>query len=174
MPVERAPRVELLGPTHDRGTFSCGSPPLDRYLREQATQDVRRDVARVFVAMGDAPRSIAGFYTLSAASVRRVHLPEDVARRLPPHEELPSILLGRLAVDAHHQGTGLGEYLLADALVRVARLAEEVGVVAIVVDAIDDRARRFYERHGFRACPGTERRLFLRLKTVQESLLARG
>lgn len=122
-------------------------------------------MAQVFVAAGDAPGAIVGYYSLSAASFERHELPPNLAKRLP-HYPVPAALLGRLAVDRTHQGQGLGEILLLDAVRRVVRAGTAIAVYALVVDAKSETARGFYERYGFRAFPGAPRRLFLPLATL--------
>lgn len=159
--------IEPLGAHHDRAGFSCGEPALDSYLQRQASQDVRRRVAQVFVALGDAPGSIAGYYSLSAASFAKDALPPDLAKRLP-HYPVPAAVLGRLAVDRTRQGRGLGEMLLLDAIRRVVRASVTIAVYAIVVDAKNAPAQAFYERYGFRAFSGQPRRLFLPLETFEK------
>lgn len=156
--------VEPLGAQHDRRSFSCGEPALDRYLAERASQDIKRRVAQVFIAVGDAPDKIAGYYTLNAASFRREALSPEFAEKLP-HYPVPAALIGRLAVDRAYQGRRLGEYLLMDAARRVVHASREVGIHAIVVDAKGDAARRFYERFGFISFPDTPLRLFLPVET---------
>ena len=158
--------VEPLGPLHDRASFSCGEPSLDRYIRRQASQDTRRRVARVFVALGDTPERIAGYYTLSAASFEKDNLPAELVRRLP-HYPVPAAVIGRLAVDLRSQGSGLGEVLLLDAIHRVVRAGDTIGVYAVVVDALHDRARAFYERYGFTPFPSQPLRLYLTLRTFE-------
>ena len=103
--------VTLDSKTHDRRAFSCGAPDLDRYIRERASQDVKRDVARVFVALQPGTPEICGYYSLSAASFGRDNLPADQAKRLPRYP-VPAALLGRLAVDNASKGNGLGAFLL--------------------------------------------------------------
>jgi ribosomal protein S18 acetylase RimI-like enzyme len=159
--------IEPLGPHHDRASFSCGEPALDAYLHRQATQDVRRRVAQVFVAVGDAPENIAGYYSLSAASFEKDALPPALAKRLP-HYPVPAAVLGRLAIDRNGQGRGLGETLLLDAIRRVLRAATTIAVYAIIVDAKNKRAQAFYERYGFRPFPDAPRRLFLPLETCEK------
>ena len=159
--------IEPLGPQHDRASFSCGEPALDTYIRRQASQDARRRVAQVFVAVGNAPEEIAGYYTLSAASFEKDELPVDLAKRLP-HYPVPAAVLGRLAIDSGHQGRGLGETLLLDAARRLVRASATIAVYAMVVDAKNDRARAFYERYGFRAFVSMPRRLFLPLQTIEK------
>ena len=140
---------------------------MDNYLRRQASQDARRRVARIFVAVGDTPGRVAGYYTLSAASIEKEDLPADLARRLP-HYPVPAAVLGRLAIDSTYQGRGLGELLLLDATRRVVRASATIAVYAIVVDAKNERARAFYERYGFRAFPSVPRRLYLPLQTFRK------
>lgn len=161
MPAVVAP----LGAHHARDRFSCGQPALDRYLRERAGQDMRRGVAQVFVALGGDETTISGFYTLSATSFERDALPAPLTKRLP-HHPVPAALLGRLAVDGAHQGRGLGGLLLADAVDRVSRVAASIAVYALVVDAKDDDATRFYRHFGFISFPVTPSRLFLPVRRL--------
>ena len=159
--------IEPLGSHHDRAAFSCGEPALDAYIRRQALQDARRRVAQVFVAVAGRFGEIAGYYTLSAASFEKDDLPAELARRLP-HYPVPAAVIGRIAVDHRNQGRGIGEILLLDAIRRVVRASNAIGVYAIVVDAKNDRARAFCERYGFRTFPSTSRRLFLPLQTFEK------
>jgi GNAT superfamily N-acetyltransferase len=152
-------RVELLHAGHDRSAFSCGASALDRYFKEQVTQDVRRRVGKCFVAVETGTGEVAGYYTLAATSLVLSSLSETVARRLPRYPAVPAALIARLAVALAVQGTKLGAALLADAIERVAQ--GDLGAFAVVVDAKDDRARRFYEHHGFVAIEGERRRLLL-------------
>jgi GNAT superfamily N-acetyltransferase len=144
---------------HDRSSFVSGFEALDRYFREQASQDIKRRIATCFVAVSRNDRDVAGFYTLSATSIALGALPPQVVKKLPRYPVVPAALLGRLAVDRHYQGHGLGGILLADALKRTSRA--EMGVFAMVVDAKDAAARRFYEHYGFTLLPGEGRRLCL-------------
>lgn len=159
--------IEPLGGHHDRAAFSCGEPALDTYLKQRASQDVRRRVARAFVALGDAPERIAGYYSLSAASFEKDRLPPPLASRLP-HYPVPAALLGRLAVDRQSQGRGLGETMLIDAIRRVLQASAALAVHAVIVDAKTDGARAFYERYGFRAFASEPRRLFLPTATFEK------
>lgn len=153
-------RLAPIDATHDRAAFDCGSEPLNRYLREQATQDVRRRVAACFVALADDGR-IAGFYTLASASVLLADLPAAIGKRLPRYPTVPAVRMGRLAVDQAFTRQGLGGALLADALGRAARA--EIAAFAMMVDAKDDPAADFYRHHGFIALPDSPRTLFLPL-----------
>lgn len=159
-------RIGLLDAArHDRTGFASGTAPLDRYLREQAAQDVRRRVAACFVALTDAQR-IAGYYTLASASVLLSDLPSDLGKKLPRYPAIPAIRMGRLAIDQHFKGLGLGAALLADALARAAR--SEIAAYALIVDAKDDTAAAFYRHHGFIALPSDPLTLFLPLATVRQ------
>jgi len=156
-------RIEPLGSFHDRVAFSCGKEPLDRYLRQQATQDIRRGVASVFVAVNpEEAGRILGYFTLSAAAIVPLDLPPENARRLPRHP-IPAALIGRLAVDRGVARRGLGGILLADAMQKAIAAAQIVAMSAIVVDPIDGEARSFYAAFGFRSLQGPQTRMFLAL-----------
>ena len=157
----------LDGKTHDRTAFSCGAPDLDRYIREHASQDVKRDVARVFVALQAGTQTVCGYYGLSATSFRRDSLPAGQAKRLPRYP-VPAALLGRLAVDDGMKGRGLGAFLLMDALNRILLATQTLAVHALVVDAKDDSATSFYRKYGFIPFSGSERRLFLPMATIRQ------
>ncbi|MFZ1416212.1 MAG: GNAT family N-acetyltransferase [Defluviicoccus sp.] len=158
--------VPLDSKAHDRAAFSCGAPELDRYIREHASQDVRRDVARVFVALLAGTPTVCGYYSLSAASFQRDNLPADEARRLPRYP-VPAALLGRLAVDDGMKGRGVGTFLLMDALNRVLLATQTLAVHAVIVDARDDAAGGFYRKYGFLPFTGEGRRLFLPMATIR-------
>jgi GNAT superfamily N-acetyltransferase len=164
-------RIVPLSSGHDRSRFSSGSPPLDRYFREQASQDVKRRIATCFVALSVQTGDVAGFYTLTATSIALSALAPDIAAKLPRYPVVPAALLGRLAVARDYQGKGLGGVLLANAVLRTARV--ELGVFAMLVDAKDDAAQRFYEHHGFTLLRGAERRLCLPIAAALRRLEGR-
>lgn len=149
-----------LDATHDRASFDCGLESLNRYLREQASQDVRRRVAACFVALADEKR-IAGYYTLASASLLLSDLPASIGKKLPRYPSVPAVRMGRLAVDLAFKGQGLGGALLADALERSSR--SEIAAYALMVDAKDEAAAAFYRHHGFIALPDSPLTLFLPL-----------
>lgn len=159
-------RVERLTKAHDRSGFSCGVPALDRYLAQQASQDQRKRVAVVFVLIDTSATRIAGYYTLSASDVGLDALPESARKRLPLYENVPTALLGRLAVDERYRGHSLGKLLLADALRCVASAQQHVGIWGISVTAIDDSARSFYEHFGFTRIPDEPYHLFVPLASI--------
>jgi GNAT superfamily N-acetyltransferase len=159
------PFVEPLGAHHDRAAFSCGVQALDAYFQRQAGQDARRLIAAPFVLMMPGG-TIGGYYTLAATAVLLSDLPADMVRRLPRYPVVPAFLIGRLAIDQRHQGQGWGRFLLADALRRC--VDSEIPGFAVVVDAKDDNARRFYERESFLPLPETPNRLFRRLADIAD------
>jgi GNAT superfamily N-acetyltransferase len=156
--------IEPLG-KHNRAAFSCGVAELDDYLKRRAGQDVRRRIARVFVCTEHESDVVLGFYTLSALAIDVSSLPETQARKLPRHP-IPAALIGRLAVDRSAQGTGLGRLLLADAIQRTLGASEQVAIHAMVVDAKNEAARRFYQAYGFLALSDQPMRLFLPLRSI--------
>jgi GNAT superfamily N-acetyltransferase len=159
--------IEPLGQQHDRAAFVCGSEPLDRYLRHQASQDVRRHLAAVFVLQRVNSPIVLGYYTLSMNAIEPTSLPADLIKRLPRYPILPAALIGRLAVHQHYQGQRHGERLLLDALYRCLRISAEMATMAVLVDAKDAQAHRFYERYGFQRFTDRENRLFLPMKTIE-------
>ena len=156
-------RLVLLNAEHDRKRFESGSAPLDRYLREQVSQDIRRRVAACFVAVTNE-QCVAGYYTLASASIELSDLPQATAKKLPRYPSVPAVRMGRLAVDRDFKGMGLGGALLADALRRCAQA--EIAAHALIVDAKDETAGEFYRHHGFIALPSSALRLFLPLTAV--------
>jgi ribosomal protein S18 acetylase RimI-like enzyme len=159
-------RLAPLNAAHDRTAFNSDSEPLNRYLREQVTQDVRRRMAACFVALTDGQR-IAGYYTLASASLLLADLPASIGKKLPRYPTVPAVRMGRLAVDQAFSGQGLGGALLADALDRAA--GSEIAAYALIVDAKDESAADFYRHHGFIALPDSPHTLFLPLATAQLS-----
>jgi len=157
-------RSESFTADHDRTTFVCGTPALDRYFREQATQTVRRRAATCFVAVDTKTQAVAGYYTLAAACVPLTGIPVALAKKLPRYPSVPVARLGRLAVASDFQGRKLGGALLWDAALRALR--SEVALVALVVDAKDEAAGAFYRHHGFVAFGIAARQFVLPLKSL--------
>jgi GNAT superfamily N-acetyltransferase len=164
-------RVERLASHHDRAAFSCGEESLDAYLRQRARTDDERNVAKVFVLYDSHDQRVAGYYTLSASAVHLQGLPLETRRALPRYPLVPAVLIGRLAIDHDYRNQGLGAALLIDAL----RVAFEVGTrqiaaTVVIVDALHDSARSFYERYGFQRFRDNEDRLFLAMKPIGDLL----
>lgn len=150
---------------HDRKAFSCGVEPLDRYFREQVSQDIKRRATACYVALEVASGKVAGYYTLAAAGVALGELPESVIKRLPRYPSVPVARLGRLAVDLGFRGQKLGAALVWDAVMRALR--SEIAVAALVVDAKDEAAEAFYRQFGFVALAAEGRRLVLPLAKLR-------
>lgn len=163
--AEDSLRVEVLGPQHDRASFESGVEPLDRYFRTQAGQDARKNMAAPFVLLLP-DGAVAGFYTLSSTAVNVGDLPAQIVRRLPRYPLIPATLLGRLAIDRRHQGNGYGRFLLADALFRSVR--SEIASFAVIVEAKDESARRFYERESFLPFADQPLKLFRPMADIAE------
>lgn len=151
---------------HDVTGFSCGNEHLDRWLLSYAGQNQRRDAARTFVAATD-DRRVYGYYTLVAGQIDHQDATAETGKGLSQRFPIPVAILARLAVDASRQRHGIGAALLNDALARVVHASEQVGVRAVVVHAVDDRAAEFYERFGFRALAFTPRTLMVTLMTLR-------
>lgn len=164
---------EPLSAQHDRETFSCEVALLDRYLKQQASQDVRKRLAVTYVLVPAGNRSrIAGYYTLCADSIPTDNLPDDLIKqlRLPHYDRIPATLIARMARDVSYKGQGVGELLLANALKLAWEASQRIASWAVTVDAKNERARHFYVDFGFIPFIETERRLYLPMRTVGELL----
>ncbi len=161
-------RMEPMRQTHDRSHFECGDEALDRYLQQQAGQDMKRDIAAVIVATLDGSPSVLGFYTLSAASIDLSSLPEATRKKLPRYGRIPAVLLGRLAVANEMRGMGLGELLLADAVKRACR--GEIAWAVFVVRAKHDDAAAFYRHFGFMPFEGDPLMLWIARKSAFDAI----
>lgn len=162
--------IELLSRGHNRESFDCGEERLNDYIHKQASQDMKKHMAAVYVAMPRInPSQVIGFYTLSAAQVIFSDLPNEVAKSLPRYPNVPAYRIGRLAVDKEHQGRGVGAMLLMDALFRC--LNKEIPVVAVIVDAKNDHATSFYKKYGFIQFPDQPLKLFIPMKVIQNTFV---
>jgi predicted GNAT family N-acyltransferase len=171
-PVPEKPRLRfepLDKKKHNRAAFSCGQESLDRYLKEHATQEIKKRVAAVYVLTPDG-KTIAGYYTLSQYAIEAGELPPELVQQLhlPKYDKLPVTLLGRLARSKQFKGRGLGELLLMGAMKRALEHSRSIASVAVVVDAIDENARAFYRGYGFIDIPNRPNRLFMPMKTVAQ------
>ena len=155
-----------LDASHNKGSFNCGKSLLDDYLHKQAKQDVKRRLSACFILPDH--NEIKGYYTLSTASVERRLLPQEVIKKLPPsYNDLPTILLGRLAISKAYQGQGLGEMMLMDALKRSFLTSMQVGSMAVVVDPLDPEAVKFYAKYDFILLPDSGK-MFLPMATIAQ------
>lgn len=134
-----------LNDTHQMDAFTSGAPTLDGWLQRKARVNQISGASRTYViCRGDR---VVGFYAVAAGSVSHDLLPRKLKQNMP--DPIPVIVLGRLAIDLTEQGNGLGRALLRDALLRVSAAAHEVGIAAILVHALNDRAKAFYIGCGF-------------------------
>jgi GNAT superfamily N-acetyltransferase len=140
---------EKLSSVHDVSGFDSGEPALDDWLRRRAVQNEASGASRTYVVC--VGRKVVGYYTLAAGAVAHAEAPGRLRRNMP--DAVPVMVLGRLAVDRTIHGQGVGTGLLRDAVLRTVQAAEIVGIRAILVHAISEAARRFYEKYGFVASP---------------------
>lgn len=163
----RAP--ELLADDHLTDAFASGAPSLDAWLKRKARANQASGASRTYVLCRG--QRVVGFYALAAGSVSHDLAPRKLKQNMP--DPVPIIVLGRLAIDATEQGNGLGRALLRDAVLRITAAAHEVGIAAIVVHALNDRAKVFYLEAGFAETAVEPLTLFLRIKDVK-ALLGEG
>lgn len=159
-------QIEKLSSFHDRHGFDCGVPDLNNFLSKLAGQYQKRNIAQTFVAVPAGQSRVEGYYSLSSGAVECDELGEEQRRHLPRRLPIPVVLLGRLAVDSSVQGHGLGSDLLMDAMHRSLRLAKEIGIAAMVLNALDRKARRFYQQFGFVSLPRDHLHLYLSMKEI--------
>jgi GNAT superfamily N-acetyltransferase len=160
--------VEVLSKLHNLSDFDCGThESLNLWLKKFALQNQANESARTYVV--HRSQAVVGYYSISAGSIARAHATVRAAQGLANHP-IPISLLGRLAVHKSEQGTGLGKALLKDALLRMERAADILGIRAVLVHAIDDRASSFYEKFDFEPCPGEELHLMLLMKDLRKQL----
>lgn len=157
---------ERIAERHDLAAFACGDETLDHWLAGSALTADAMGIARTYV--WTETNTVIGYFSLCPHEVRRDDLPSKLSHGAP--RSIPAILLARLALDRRLHGQGLGASLLLDALTRATDAIEIAGGRLIVVDAIDERARRFYEHHGFRAAPSRPARLFRKASDVAAAL----
>ena len=160
--------TELLNSSHPKTEFSCGEMMLDKYLKEQANQDIKRKLSTCFVLTDKINGLIKGYYTLSNNSIPLDLVPESFRKQLPKsYSSIPTTLLGRLAVDKKYQGQGLGSILLIDALTKSYTLTQTIGSFAVVVDPLNNKAEKFYANYGFISLPDSKK-MFLSMKTISQ------
>lgn len=148
-PSERLSAPERLSSDHDTSQFLCGEPALDDWLRKRALQNEEGGASRTYVI--SVGKRVIAYYALAAGAVAHVDAPGRVRRNMP--DPVPVMVIGRLAIDQSVQGQGLGPALLRDAVLRTLQAAEIAGIRAILVHAISERAKRFYEKWGFISSP---------------------
>lgn len=155
--------IEML---HRTEGFRCGVPSLDEWLRKHALQSHRSGGTRVFVTTV-ADVDVAGYYALAAGAVMPREAPARLLRGLAGNQPVPVVLLGRLAVDARHHHQRLGRSLLLDAMTRVLAAGDSIGIRALVVHAVDERARAWYTQFGFERSSTHPLHLILLIKDLR-------
>lgn len=160
--------VQPLG-KQNRAAFHCGDEHLDRYFVERASRDVRENLSAVFVLLAaDDPDTVLGYYTLSSCEIDAGDIPGKLSKRAGRYKRVGGTLIGRLAVVEKHQGEGLGELLLLDALQKSLESTKTVASFAVIVDAKYEHVVPFYRKYGF--IPLKQNRLFLPMRTARKLL----
>jgi len=144
--------------------FDCGEPVLNKYLTNYASQDIKRYLASVFLGINSVIGKVIGYYTLSSNRIDISELEIEYTRKLPNYPYLPAILIGRLAIDKDYQRQKLGEYLLLDALNKAYQA--EIAAFAVLVEAKNDQAIKFYKSYGFIQFIDNPSKLFLPMNTI--------
>lgn len=164
-PGEQLTPPAPLSDLHDLSAFNCGKPTLDDWLRTRAGKSDGLFGRTYVVTLG---KRVVGYYTLATGAEKREQTPGKLRRNSP--EQIPLILLARLAVDTRFRGKGIGRGLVRDALTRSIQAAEIVGIRAVMVHAIDEEARKFYEKYGFIEFPSSSQTLYLPIDTMRRAL----
>lgn len=152
----------LLMPQHEAREFCCGVPSLDEWLIRRALANQALGASRTYV-VADAAGRVAGYYALASGALAVADSPGRLRRNMP--DPIPMAVLGRLAVDQAWAGKGLGAAMLKDAVLRVKQAAEVLGIRGVLVHAISEDARQFYERFGFAGTPTQPMTLVLSIKS---------
>lgn len=170
--------IEPLDPeSHDRAAFSCGVAQVDNFFRRTANKLAKADNLRVFVLTGPDD-ALIGFYALNAHAIDYQELPARFARTRPRHGSIPASYISMIGVDERFAGQGFGGDLLIDALTRIVRAADEIGIAVVILDVLDcgdpelvERRLKLYTGYGFLPLPSNPLRLFLPIATVRTLLL---
>ena len=159
---------------HDRSGFSCGVEAVDNYFKKTANKLAEAGNVRLFV-MVSAEQALIGFYAINAHCVDYRDLPRRFARTRPRHGSIPAAFIAMIGRDQRYSGAGFGGDLLADALLRIARAADSLGIAVALLDVLDcgdpnrtARRQELYESYGFQPLPSNPSRLFLPLVTIRE------
>jgi GNAT superfamily N-acetyltransferase len=166
-PLRADPRIEKLRPNHALDHFDCGREELNRFLQRRALQSQQSQGGQTYVGL--VGEVVVGFYTLVSGSVAYERASDRLRKGLGK-QDIPIVLLARLAVDRNWQGQSIGASLLKDAMLRTISAADIVGIRAMVVHAKDDRARAFYEHFDFIPSPTDPLHLYVLLKDVKKLL----
>lgn len=155
---------------HDRNSFDCEVEELNVFFKLHANQNQSKNISKTYVATSkinvDNPKTICGYYTLSAGQINCDDLPQNIKSKLPKHS-VPIARIGRLAVDKNYKGNGIGGFLLYDALINILDVSKMIGTFAVIVDAKNDNAKAFYKHYGFIELHDSELTLFLPISTIK-------
>jgi len=157
---------EKLRPDHDLSSFDSGTPVLDDWLRRRALPNQESGASRTYVVC--AGRRVVGYYALAAGAIAQGEATGRTRRNMP--DPVPVMVIGRLAIDSGFQGRGLGRALLRDAVLRTLQAADIAGIRAMLVHAISEDAKRFYERCGFRPSPVDPMTLMITMRDARQAL----
>jgi len=164
--------VELEGALHDRSSFDCGEPELNKFIKMRAAKHMAAGISRTMILPADTPQPngkfpICSFYTIAPGSIKRQTLPTGLAKKLP-HYPVPVFLLAQLAVAARFQSQGLGKITLIKALGHLWGVNSQMRAYAVIVDCLNDKAEHFYQKFGFEFLFRRNRRarMFIQMKTV--------
>ena len=149
-----------LNATHLLNDFECGEPSLDEWLKRRAMSNQQNGASRTFVVVDEENR-VRGFYAMAAGAVSHLQATSSVRRNMP--DPIPVMVLGRLAVDRRAQGIKVGSALLQDAVKRAIAVSQNTGVRALLVHALREQAKQFYEHYGFQESPQYPMTLLLRI-----------
>ena len=150
-----------------KAPFDCGYPVLNEYLRLYALKNDKLSIGKTFVAV-DEDSGVVGYVTLASAQVEAKSLPEAAQAKLPRYP-VPAFRIAKLAVDTRYQGKGVGAWLLRQALEKALLVSAEVGLYVVIVDAIDEKAKGFYQKYGFEAFTEYPLTLFLPVATIAKA-----
>lgn len=150
-----------------KDNFDCGIEELNTYLKKYASQNDRKNISKTFIATKEKENIVLGYYSVSMAEIEFDTLPVIYKNRLPRYP-IPAMRIGRLAVDKKSQGQNLGEELLIHALKNAVNISSSVGLFAVIVDAKNENAVKFYKRYGF-ILFGKQSSLFLPIKTIMDN-----
>ena len=160
--------IETVSRDHNRSGFDCGNDALNQYLKKIARQHLNKGLARTFVLVDDnIPTEILGFFTLVSCEIFVDKLPRKYAKKYP--SRAPAAKLARLAVAKDRQRQGLGTHMMINAVERVIRVSQDLGIIGFFVDAKDNKAKVYYEQFGFIQLPDNPLELFLPLATLRNA-----
>ena len=154
---------------HDRAAFSCGDDRLDNFLKSTAARQQDEDLTRVNVCCLDDSPVVVGYYALNSHFIDASTIPDPDRKKLPSYPTIPAIYLSKIGVQKEHQGSGLGQYLMAHAFGRCVDVANIIGAHFLVLDALNERAAKFYRRLGFVDLPGHEPRMLIKMSIVRKA-----